>query len=459
MKSPSPKPKVVLKRLTRAEKSQRAERAEQEKRVTESITDSAKRANKLRSKDREFHGLEREFMYHQEDMKRDYERSKDVQHPRDKGMAREQIVRRYLTEVASIPGRYSVTDSSVRVVSTTGHSSHELDILFFDPLDTITLMRRENAFSVLPIESTYGAIQVKSKLTRKELRNGLDNIASYKRLAKNTAQAWSINFGRPKSANGFGILFAFDSDLDWQVIVDDIEAYAKETPREQWCNAIFILSRGFIMHGEENRAAYAFNEDMAKITNLQMHGYPDRSGLCFYSFYSMLIELLNNTRSDVPRIDAYTNLPFVAGPYSYRYMLGHFAEFGVCNEHGDFARKLTEKKLEEVIEWCKSAEPVNWIRALDIAQGKPGDNQAAYDRQPMDVRIYNPDALPLSEILFYPRPYIANGKQVLIQSIAYDAIETLGMVIWIPIYYEATRGIINTCPKCEITPSPKKSAK
>ena len=43
--------------------------------------------------------------------------------------------------------------------------------------------------------------------------------------------------------------------------------------------------------------------------------------------------------------------------------------------------------------------PINWIKAIDLGYGQPGDNQAAYDRQPGDVRIYNPENLPLADIL------------------------------------------------------------
>lgn len=436
------------KRLTKAEKKERADFVEREDRTREMLKDQIGRAIALRSKEREFHGLDREFLFYQEDMLRQYDRAKDSKHPRDIGLAREEIVRQFLVDTGLLPARYAASDRSVRVASTTGHVSGELDILFYDPLDSVSLMRREHAFQVLPVESTYGTIQVKSKVTRKDIRDGLENIASYKRLRRISTEGWTVFSGRPKSQQGFGILFAFDTDLDWIDLINEIKAFAQDKPKHLWCNAVFVLTKGFVLHGTEHRAVF-LNDDISTITELQMHGRPDRTGHCFYDLYSVLLGLLKNTDVQPPPVESYFQLPFVAGEHSYKYSIGQFAEFGTCETHGDFPRKLREEKLVEVIEWCKSAEPINWIRATDIAYGKAGDNTEAYQRQPGDVRIYNPDALPFSDILVMDRPFLRDGEKVNIKALAFDSIETTGMIIWIPYVYEITRGIINSCPKCE----------
>lgn len=436
------------KRLTNAEKAERAAFADSEERTRKMVKDQTDRAIALRSKEREFHGLEREFLYYQEDMLRLYERAKDSKHPRDVGLAREQIVRKFLVDTGLLPTRYAASTTSVRVASTTGHVSAELDILFYDPIDSVSLMRRENVYQVLPVESTYGTIQVKSKVTRQDIRDGLQNIATYKGLRRVSTEGGAVYSGRTKSRHGFGILFAFDTDLDWSDLLNEIKTFAQNNPKHLWCNAVFVLSKGLVLYGDNQRAAY-LNDDIAAVTELQMHGRPDRAGLCFYNLHCVLLDLLKNTHIQPPPVESYFRLPFVAGEHSYKYSLGQFAEYGTCETHGDFARKLTEKKLIEVIEWCKFAEPINWIRATDLAYGKAGDNTEAYLRQPGEVRIYNPGSLPLPDILLMDSPFVSDGKQVIMKSLAFDAIETAGMHIWIPYYYELERGIVNFCPKCE----------
>jgi len=128
------------------------------------FVDRAKRAIALRSKDREFHGLEREFRGYQAQMTLDYELTKDVKHPRDLGDTRETILRKFLASSGCLPSRYGVSDRSVRVASTTGHMSREIDIALFDAAEAISLMNRQDVYQVLPVENVFGIIQVKSRL-------------------------------------------------------------------------------------------------------------------------------------------------------------------------------------------------------------------------------------------------------------------------------------------------------
>jgi hypothetical protein len=127
---------------------------EREQRTRAFLTDQVQRAIKLRSKDREFHGLNREFIHHKSQMLADFERSKDIKHIRDVGDAREQILRKFLSDSGYLPARYDISKRSARVASTTGHVTGEMDILLFDPLDSIRLMSRES----VDVYSIYSGI-------------------------------------------------------------------------------------------------------------------------------------------------------------------------------------------------------------------------------------------------------------------------------------------------------------
>lgn len=149
------------KRITVAQKKERADFAEKAARTKEWVSSQVSRASNLRSKDKEFHGLEREFMHLQSKMLQDYVISKDIKHPRDVGTVREEFLRALFIENKLLPLRYAISKSSVRVASTSGHLSNEIDILFYDALNSFTLMPRQNIYEVLPVEYCHGAIQVK----------------------------------------------------------------------------------------------------------------------------------------------------------------------------------------------------------------------------------------------------------------------------------------------------------
>lgn len=410
-----------------------------EEKARQFLLDQARRTIALRSKDREFHGLEREFMYFQSQMLVDYEKSKDLKHPRDLGDSREEILRRFLTSNCLIPNRYAVSSASARVVSPSGHMSKEIDILLYDPLDSIGLMSREGVYNAYPIESVYGVIQVKSRLNKGEIKDGLDNIASFKSLNRPELQQRGFVLRQGgREQRGFGLLFAYDSDLAWKDIVDEIEAFSKTQPQRNWCNGVFILNRGLILHGND-LSGKTHNRELEAIRELEMTGFPDRQGLCLSQFYGTLLDLLRSTDIQPTVVEAYGRLPLVAGPLSCEFAFGAFAELRSCEKHGDYQRKITSDNLKKLVEWCQTAEPINWIKATDVAYGRPGDDEASYARQPGNVRIYNPENLPLSEILVSPDH---------LQGLTFDHIRTSGMDIYVPHSYSEKEGIISECPKC-----------
>lgn len=417
------------------------------------IKTQLKRVIDLRSKDREFHGLEREFHYHQAKMTSDFENSKDIKHPRDLGAARESILRKFLSEGGYTPKMYSISSKSVRVASETGHLSAEIDIAFFDEKTSLTLMKREDVYEVYPAESVYGVIQVKSILTADELRSALKNIFSFKRLRRAAPRpsGFKIISSASKSDQGFGVIFAYSSNIKWMEIIRILEEHARKNPKSTMPNSVFILDRGFFFFGDEKRYAFS-NEEIESLSEPIVYGFPDRDGSCLYQFQASLLRLLRGTAIGQTDLDRYFRLPLVSDDYSYRFHFGAMAEMAVCKEHGDYARKISSDSLEKIIRICSESAPINWIKATNIAYGLPDDDEA-YRRQPGVVRIYNPDNLPLSEILIQGVGDPGEGRKI--RAIAFDIIDAAGMNIFLPMYYSEKESLISLCPKCQRKESSK----
>ncbi len=215
---------------------------EKEKKIQNFLIEQAQSAIKLRDKDREFHGLEREFIYYLSQMILDYEKSKNIKHPRDVGNVRETILRNFLLNSGYLPKKYSISNSSVRIASINGKISNEIDIAFYNQNELITLMKREDIYEVYPIENVYGVIQVKSNLTKKELKSGFKNLLSFKKLENEN-----------KISSKFTLLFAYTSDMKWNEIVREIEIFTKENPKNLFPNAIFILDKGYFIFGDSKK--------------------------------------------------------------------------------------------------------------------------------------------------------------------------------------------------------------
>lgn len=129
-----------------------------------------------------------------------------VQHLGDRGENREAILRLFLEK--HLPERYGVLKGEV--ITRAGLRSPSMDILIYDKINSPVLYVGDT--KVLPIEGVFGAIEVKSKLTKAEFGDAVDRIKKFKDLAPRdlsviqTREYTTVH--RP--ARPFGIVFGFD---------------------------------------------------------------------------------------------------------------------------------------------------------------------------------------------------------------------------------------------------------
>jgi hypothetical protein len=152
---------------------------------------------------------------------------------------------------------------------------------------------------------------------------------------------------RSKPCHEFGLLFAYDSDLEWGDLVQEIQSFSDSNPRSVLCNAVYILKKGFFLNGDGTNA-YKLNPHIEQLPTIQIHGYPDRDSSLLYHFTASLLVWLRMTDVSPPNFDRYFRLPFVAGERSYGFSLGMFSEVGRCPEHGDYPRQISEENLKRL---------------------------------------------------------------------------------------------------------------
>ena len=393
----------------------------------------------LKSKTNEFLGVAREFSYFQEDMLSEFKRNNDIKHVRDNGDLKEFDITNFLQSNNLLPKKYGVSGNKVRIASTSGHISQEMDVVFYDYFNNIELMNRKGQYKVFPVETVYGVMQVKSKLTKRELKKGLENIASYKRLKRKQIQC-EIIMGKPKSDRGFGILFAYDSDLEWKDIINETRLFAQNNPKEHWCNCIVILNRGIIVYGNEKFGGI-YNLIHDNTNEAQVYGN-NSSTDNLYMLYTNILELLRTTKVQDVDVTEYCVLPYTCGKYSYKFQFGEIDEFFKCKKHGLYLKKIKEDKLENIIQYCNSAEPVNlWKIIIDIAQNKENEPDQ-YKQDINSIYIYNPENLEYDKILFR----LDNSGCLAINTIICE-----NKTICIPDYYAVKDDIFESCPKCKKT--------
>lgn len=122
-----------------------------------------------------------------------------IQHNGEKGTARENILEEYLK--CYIPEKYCFSKGTI--VDCKDVQSRQVDIIIHDKFLTPYLVDMDGT-KIVPIESVYGVVEVKSTLTKEELRKCVKNIESVRKLEKKTTSGYSF----PTA----GMVFAYDSD-------------------------------------------------------------------------------------------------------------------------------------------------------------------------------------------------------------------------------------------------------
>jgi len=108
-----------------------------------------------------------------------FDKTSNLANMGDRGTGRELQVLRFLQ--TRLPGTVRAEGSS-EIIDAAGGESGQCDIVIVDP--TTPPFYSDDATRVYPIEAVHGVVEVKSTLTKAELRGACDKIASVKQLVK-----------------------------------------------------------------------------------------------------------------------------------------------------------------------------------------------------------------------------------------------------------------------------------
>lgn len=408
------------------------------------IRDRVALLRELRAQARFFPGLENVFAGIEEGMLRDFKEAALIKHAGDKGDAREEVLRTFLSGKRYLPRRFGVSEGSSHIVSPSGRRSSQTDLVLFDADNSPRLLDKGH-IQYFPVECVYGVIEVKSDLNSKDtVHDGLQKVASFKQLYAD-APKQHVKFDGQNSQFGFGVLFAFDASLAWSTLVDAVREWQAKRPSTEWPNMVVVLNQGLLLQADD-RKIRLHTEDIAKVAKPALHPVlADDSVLL--GFYLMLMDLL--TSIELPHFSArsYVNIPALVDGRQVVFTRGAFSEVGACRKHGPYLRELLPGAADSIIAACASAAPVLSWEAVDEAYGTAtavGGKDRGYP-----VRIYNPEKEPASAILLIDQHLHSKEGTQETQALGFEELAIDGAIYWVPAYYEFKHKLITECPKCE----------
>ena len=226
-----------------------------------------------------------------EKMQSDFEKvTKLVSHPGVKGTARENALMKYLRP--HIPDKFEFSDGII--IDSFDHQSCQVDVIIHDRIATPFLQDQDLA-NVIPIESVYAVIEVKSTLTKDELIKCIANIKSVRSLQKNTITG--------QISPTLGFVFAYDADSTLETIYKNFLELSKDLPPEQQITCICVLNKGLILPIHKERLSSIMLLPSMD-TLFAMHINASNALLMFYL---LLFQGLNSITVYPPNMMAYAN--------------------------------------------------------------------------------------------------------------------------------------------------------
>ena len=203
----------------------------------------------------------------------DFLSSQPFQHALTKGEEREKTVASFFEK--RLPSKYSV--ASGQVVDAQEHWSSQLDVMIFDSSRNFPIVGKTSL--ILPAEALLVAVEVKSTLTRDELKSAslaANNLKSLRPFGREVA--YDRKGGEDADDDRcryYYTLFAYSSDLSTQDWGAQEHLRVKEVSAEvnvpiESIDRIYVAERGLIMPSQARALPEA---DGVALMNFFMHTY------------------------------------------------------------------------------------------------------------------------------------------------------------------------------------------
>lgn len=293
-----------------------------------------------------------------------FKMSTHFKHSALQGDVRENTLNNFLSS-GMLPAKFSI--GTGEIVSTKSAVSKQVDLIIYDSLNS-TPLYLESVAQIYPIEMICGTVEVKSKLSKEKLLEGLENVKSIKVLADKD-KPFGIVFGHALSGNSLNSL------------KDNLQEWEENNDLSSWPDLIVVNGEGVIFHSKDG---FGFTRDKEDSTLV----YRDLNKETFFSFYSILLSLLQDYNYKKYSILDYYYSPTLLGKYHV------FNHDTIVKEDKVFALKESFiNKVYDSLPNYMPEEDVKEIFAFENLFNKVGILKKH------KTRLYNPNKI---EIKFKP---------------------------------------------------------
>lgn len=164
-----------------------------------------------------------------------------IEHMGLRGGAREDVLKEVIRKL--VPEKYRVGNGII--VDAYGTQSRQQDLFIFDAFNSPIFMKTESS-SVIPVESVYATVEVKSTLSKQTLQQSINNLRSVKTLKHNELKNTTIVSSRHNKI--LGTIFAYSSDSSLETIAHNVNDLCSSIPKSEQPSFICVFDKGLIVN-------------------------------------------------------------------------------------------------------------------------------------------------------------------------------------------------------------------
>ncbi|MCM3619760.1 hypothetical protein M3936_19500 [Sutcliffiella horikoshii] len=214
-----------------------------------------------------------------------------INHKGERGSSREEILLTYLRKY--IPTKYEMNNGVI--IDATGEQSRQQDIIIYDSFNSPVLLNMEST-RMVPIESVFSVVEVKSSLNKTEISKCVSNISSVRSLVKNGLDT--------RNSPTAGFVFAFTSSTSLETLLDNLVEENKQVEKHKQISAVCVLDKGLIVNiskkGLENILLLPNDDSTPAIVKNTAENN-------LMLFYLLLMQYLNQSIVSIPNLLKYAN--------------------------------------------------------------------------------------------------------------------------------------------------------
>lgn len=218
-----------------------------------------------------------------------------INHMLSRGEIRESILKDVIKKL--LPTKYEI--GSGIITDARGAESNQQDIYIFDAFNSPVFLKYD-LDSIVPVESVYATIEVKSCLSKEQLQESIKNIRSVKRLEKRLFKTGFVDY---KQSNYImGCVFAYTSKTSLETAAQNLFEYCKGIPRKEQPSVVCILDKGLIVNIRKDGSNQI---DVIPSVDTMLGVIENSREINLYLFYLILLQFLNSTINYPPDLLKY----------------------------------------------------------------------------------------------------------------------------------------------------------